>query len=268
MNVTDKTEFAELILAVSEIYGRALSPAALDVYWSALTRFSITDVRSAMNHHVNNPEAGQYFPKPADLIRAMGAGVNGGGYPGPDEAWGMLLRVIRDERETGVLTQEMREGWSACQPILDEGDEVGARKCFLEVYANHVDLSLKNGRVARWEVTLGTDQSLREHRLSEAVQRGRITQEHAKSLLPGPAPVSIDHVAGLLEGPGATKSDFDVAAKLRGLAQALRQGLNDSRDREREERERQRAEEASKKRDIQRLLDERGYGASDSEEAA
>ena len=180
----------------------------------------------------------------------------------------MLLRLIQDERETGMLTDEMRAGWQACQPILDMGDEVGARRCFIEVYTREVGIARRHHAPVRWEVSLGTDSRLREIRLHEAIHAGRISRDHAQSLLPGPAPVSIDHVAGLLEGPGATKSDFDVAAKLRGLAQALRQGLNDGRDREREERERQRAEEASKKRDIQRLLDERGYGASDSEEAA
>ena len=55
--------------------------------------------------------------------------------PGADEAWGILIRLIRDERETGVLS----EGWATCQPILDLGDEVGARLAFRETYRRQVE---------------------------------------------------------------------------------------------------------------------------------
>jgi hypothetical protein len=68
----------------------------------------------------------------------------------------MLLRVIRDERETGVLSDEMRIGWAACQPILDLGDEVGARLAFRESYTHEVENARKIAVAPRWTPTLGT----------------------------------------------------------------------------------------------------------------
>lgn len=269
MKSTDDVEFASIVAKTWRFYGKEITAEVCQDWFELLADFEISDIKAAFRKHLADSEHGRFLPKPADIIRFLPVrSLDDDNRPGTDEAWGMLLRLIQDERETGMLTDEMRAGWQACQPILDMGDEVGARRCFIEVYAREVGIARRHHAPVRWEVSLGTDSRLREIRLHEAIHAGRISHDHAQSLLPGPAPVSIDHVAGLLEGPGATKADFDVAARLRGLAQALRQGLNDSRDREREERERQRAEEAEKKLDIQRLLDERGYGASGSEEAA
>lgn len=263
----EEPRFVEALLRAFRFCGKDITgdPVLIADWMDEFHEYPIDALEMAFRRHRRESP---HTPTPKDIYRYLDGQQADDNRPGPDEAWGMLLRLIQDELETGMLTDEMRAGWQACQPILDMGDEVGARRCFIEVYGREVDIARRHHTPARWEVSLGTDSRLREIRLHEAIHAGRISRDHAQSLLPGPAPVSIDHVAGLLEGPGATKSDFDVAAKLRGLAQALRQGLNDSRDREREERERQRAEEAAKKRDIQRLLDERGYGASDSEEAA
>ena len=44
---------------------------------------------------------------------------------------------------TGVLTDEMRIGWATCQPILDQGNEIGARLAFRETYAREVGMARK-----------------------------------------------------------------------------------------------------------------------------
>ena len=143
------------------------------------------------------------------------------GHPGPDEAWGLLLRLISDERETGVLTEQMRAGWEACQPILDLGDEVGARMCFLDVYRRRIQDARQSGSQAHWTVTLA-DPQLRIQRLSETVAACRIDADQARWLLPGPTPASLAQVAGLLEGPDASPQDLTTSQRLRDLAQMLR----------------------------------------------
>lgn len=72
MKSTDKPKFAEYTLAIAEIYGKALSPAAIQIYWNALQDYPLADVQCAINQHVNDPDAGQYLPKPADLGRCQG----------------------------------------------------------------------------------------------------------------------------------------------------------------------------------------------------
>lgn len=262
MNSTDKPGFAAHILAIAEIYGKALSPAAIGIYWTALQGYPLAEVQRAIERHVHDPDAGRYFPKPADLIRHLQRRSEDDGHPDPDEAWGLLLRLANDERETGVLTDEMRAGWQACQPILALGDEVGARRCFLAVYARHVEDACRHGQRARWTVTLGTDPALRQRRLDEALEARRIGADQVRALLPGPAPASLDQVAGLLEGPDASVPEAKTAERLRALAALLRAGSADAEARRERERQQQREREAERKRAIQDLLDGRGGDAA------
>ena len=101
MHSPDKAGFAAHILALAEIYGKALSPAAIGIYWTVLQGYPLAEVQRAIKRHVHDPDAGQYFPKPADLIRHLSTAAPRDDRPGPDEAWGLLVRLMRDERETG-----------------------------------------------------------------------------------------------------------------------------------------------------------------------
>ncbi len=163
----------------------------------------------------------------------------------------MLLRLISDERETGVLTEQMRAGWEACQPILDLGDEVGARMCFLDVYRRRIQDARQRGNPAHWSVTLGADPQLRIQRLSEAVAARRIDADQARWLLPGPPLASLAQVAGLLEGPDASLQERNTSQRLRGLAQMIRKSQADADAHWVEQRQQQREAEAEQKRQMQ-----------------
>lgn len=248
MQPTDKPAFGLLVTGyLQEIYEKSITPALLNVWWGTLAGYALCDIESAFARYVAHPEDCRFAPKPGDIVRHMSLVQGDDGRPGGDEAWGMLLRLIRDEAETGVLSEEMRQGWEACGPILAEGDEVGARRCFLEVY----DRCVREARAAhvalRWTVTLGTDPTLRDQRITEAVHAKRLTRDHAVGLLSGPAPASLEQVAGLLEGPEAPPEERQAAHRLRELAAMLRQGMADDAEAQRAERTRQRAEEAARK---------------------
>jgi hypothetical protein len=257
MNSTDKTAFTALIAKTWRFYGK--TPTGEDVadWFELLQSFPLDAVATAFKRHLVDPKAGQYLPKPADLIRHLQPRTEDDDHPDPDEAWGLLVRLIGDERETGVLTDEMRAGWQACQPILDLGDDVGARKCFLTVYARHVEDARRHSQRARWTVTLGTCPQLRAQRLTEAVQAQRLSRDQMTALLPGPAPASLDQVAGLLEGPDASEQEARTAERLRALAALLRAGSAEAEARWVAERQRQREREAEQKRTVRDLLDPR-----------
>jgi hypothetical protein len=220
MQATDEIAFAALIAKTWRFYDKKPTGETVADWFEILTGFDLAAIATAFQHHLIDPKAGQYLPKPADVIRHLPATDDG--HPGPDEAWGLLVRLIQDERETGVLTEEMRAGWEACQPILDLGDEVGARMCFLDVYRRRIQEARQTAKKARWTPTLGTDPTLRVQRLQEAVEARRISADYAHSLLPGPTPVSLDAVAGLLEGPDASPQEQQTAARFRDLAQLVR----------------------------------------------
>ena len=221
-------------------------------------------MQRAIERHVHDPDAGQYFPKPADLIRHLSTAAPRDDRPGPDEAWGLLVRLMRDERETGVLTDEMRQGWAVCGPIFALGDEVGARKAFLDAYGRASAEARERRQPPRWTVTLGTDPQLRIQRLSEAVTARRLTADHAYALLPGPAPASLNHVALLLEGPNASAEERRTAERLRALAALLKASSAQAEDRRAVQRQRDREADQAHRQDLLQQLAARAGGRKDA----
>lgn len=249
MQATDEIDFAALIAKTWRFYDKKPTGETVADWFEMLAGFDLAAIATAFQRHLIDPKAGQYLPKPADVIRHLPtAAAANDGHPGADEAWGLLVRLIHDERETGVLTEEMRAGWQACQPILDLGDEVGARMCFLDVYRRRTQEARQNGFKAHWTVTLGADPTLRIQRLQEAVAARRISVDHAHSLLPGPTPTSLDAVAGLLEGPEASWQDITTSQRLRAMAELIRSNSAAAEQRRAEHRQQQREAEVEKKR--------------------
>lgn len=250
MQATDKPAFAALIAKTWRFYDKTPTAETAADWFDVLESFPLDAIATAFKRHLTDPKAGPYLPKPGDIIRHLPISQTDDGHPGPDEAWGLLLRLMRDERETGVLTEAMRAGWQACQPILDAGDEVGARMCFLDVYRRRMQDARQRGNPAHWSVTLGTDPQLRIQRLNEAVAARRIAVDQARLLLPGPTPASLDEVAGWLEGPEANPQDLNTPQRLHGMAQMIRQSQAEADRCWVEQRQQQREAEAEQKRQL------------------
>ncbi len=89
--IEDMRLFRAMLGAVMALYGRPLSADVVDIWWAALRRFDIHEVRRAFNAHVQNPEAGQFPPKPADLIRFL----DGTGESRALLAWSLVERALR-----------------------------------------------------------------------------------------------------------------------------------------------------------------------------
>lgn len=226
MKSTDKPAFGLLVTGyLQEIYEKAITPGLLNVWYAALASHDLADIEAAFSRYVTHPDDCRFAPKPGDIVRHLEIGRADDGRPSPDEAWGQLLRLVRNEAETGVLSDEIRHGWQVCGSILDAGDEIGARKCFLAAYGRAVDDARQRGIPPHWTVTLGTDPQLRRERIAAAVQRGQIGRDHAMALLPGPSAAAIDGVAGLLAGPEASEQDRKTSQRLRSLADALRAAM-------------------------------------------
>ena len=248
MNSTDEAAFTALIAKTWRFYDKTPSGETIASWFELLKAFPLEAIARAFRQHLTDPKAGPYLPKPADVTRHLPMTALNNGHPGPDEAWGLLLRLVTDERETGVLTDEMRTGWATCQPILDLGDEVGARMAFIDVYRRLVAEARQTGQMAHWTPTLGTAPTLRIQRLQEAVAARRISVDHAHSLLPGPTPTSLDAVAGLLEGPEASLQDITTSQRLRTMAELIRSNSAAAEQRRAEHRQQQREAEVEKKR--------------------
>ena len=88
----DKAHFEILMNATTVLYDRQnMNGDRLSMYFNALERFSIDDIKSAINSHAQDPDIGQYFPMPAHIIKYM----DGGSETQAGAAWTKVDKSIR-----------------------------------------------------------------------------------------------------------------------------------------------------------------------------
>lgn len=126
MKNTDLPLFMSTLVGMGELYDKVISELLADLYWQSLQSFEWEDVRQAFERHIHNPDGGQYFPKPADIVRL----IEGSGETKALQAWAMVAKAIRqvgiyqsvvfDDAIIHVVLEDMG-GWIAlCSMGLDE----------------------------------------------------------------------------------------------------------------------------------------------------
>lgn len=63
--------FIAILAKVGVIYGKEVSEQLIDIYWQTLKHFKLSNIIQAVEQHISDPDTGQYFPKPADLVRII-----------------------------------------------------------------------------------------------------------------------------------------------------------------------------------------------------
>ena len=86
----DLIEFTATLIKIGELYGKAISEILTDLYWQSLKCFEWQDVKRAFEAHIHNADSGQYFPKPADLVRL----IEGTGATKALQAWTKVYKAI------------------------------------------------------------------------------------------------------------------------------------------------------------------------------
>lgn len=189
MRESDLEPFAELLDAVCLLLSRgAYVPSAqnLAVWFRALAAYDIATVRAAFDAHVKDPERGRFVPTPADVIAQITGAAAADGRPGSEEAWATAIGS-RDEAATVVWTEETAQAWAIARPVMDLGDEVGARMAFRQAYDRMVHAARAHRQPCRWTASLGWDGQRRQLAIEAAVNAGRLpAQEHVAL----PAPVA------------------------------------------------------------------------------
>lgn len=141
------------------------------------------------------------------------------GRPSSDEAWATAIQA-GDEAPTVVWTTETAQAYWAVVALLDEGDKVGARMAFRDVYEREVSNSRQAGTPTKWEFTLGTNPWARDQAIQRATELNRISQQHAEALLThintleterGNAVLALVASNGVLTDESATEVDRDNA---------------------------------------------------------
>lgn len=128
--------------------------------------------------------------------------------PSADEAWAIALRAS-DEAETVVWTEEIAQAWGVCLPVVESGDEVGARMAFRAAYERITADAKVAGVPAKWIVSQGHDADKR----AIAIERARVA-----GLLPAPV---VAQFVPLIESRREPAPSTDVAARIADLKAAL-----------------------------------------------
>ena len=91
MNHQDTAKFAKIMVTLGEYYGREISDGLIDTYWRGLSHLEIDEVREALNRHMQNPDAGQFMPKIADIARMVAGSTQSAALI----AWSKVDRGVR-----------------------------------------------------------------------------------------------------------------------------------------------------------------------------
>jgi hypothetical protein len=167
---TDFDDFEALLTSTADLMGKNPPKSAqVAMFFRVMARYSIEDIRNALEAHLRDSDRGRFFPAPADLIAKIDARQDP--RPDADEAWAIALKA-QDEFETVVWTQDMAQAWGICKPVLSMGDEVGARMAFKDAYNRIVRESKERGEKVSWNVSLGFDAAKRTQAIEHARQLG------------------------------------------------------------------------------------------------
>lgn len=173
MRESEFRAFSALLDEVWELKSQTLSAGAKAMWFRSMAAYSLDTVRCALDAHLADPKRGSFLPMPADVHAQVERAVADDGRPGPQEAWALAVRST-DEADAIVWTSEIAEAFGHASPILNAGDEVGARMAFLEIYVRLVDAARRLRAAPRWNVSLGHDHEQRERAIAEGAQRGLI----------------------------------------------------------------------------------------------
>lgn len=172
MKPSEDPKLLEIVKATGEIYGKQVSLAAGLMFLADLDHFTSQQVISALSRCRKEMRT---FPTVADVAARIDDGR-----PGVEEAWAM---IPHDEASSVVWTEEMQHAFSICRQTIDV-DRVAARMAFKEAYQQAVANNRATGTPVRWSPSLGFDKSGREVALRDAVTKGRLTLEHAETIMP------------------------------------------------------------------------------------
>lgn len=168
----------EALAATAEIMQAEVSPVSLVVMAEDLQAYDQNLVMQAISRF--RKESSKFS---LNGIIAQIEKLNPNGRISADEAWALYPH---NEEASAVITNEIAEAMGVAQPLLNEGDKVGARMAFKNAYERIVENNKSQGINPQWFPSLGTEKSGREIAIKEAVRIGRLPSSAIQTLLPPP----------------------------------------------------------------------------------
>jgi hypothetical protein len=168
----------EAVAVTAELCGRVFSEPAARVFVDDLSAYPEHQVMGALARCRKEVRGVMTV---ADVVSRLDDGR-----PGAEEAWASIPKT---ENDTAVWTTEASQAFGVAVGLLDAGDAVAARMAFKETYLRLVAQARDAGKPVEWHISLGHDPRGREGVVLQAVEKGRITLERARDVVPAlPAP--------------------------------------------------------------------------------
>ncbi|AUR96792.1 hypothetical protein NVP1232O_58 [Vibrio phage 1.232.O._10N.261.51.E11] len=137
----DRKEFTVIMGTLAEIYEKTSTPAKTRIYFDALAAYTIEQVKTAVNKHVQDPKHGSFMPKPGDLVRHL-TGNDLGAVEKAELAWMQVINSISTVGSYGTLKLEDKQALAAVKNMgswvglcqTKEADLQWKKKEFIELY--------------------------------------------------------------------------------------------------------------------------------------
>lgn len=88
MTELDRKPFGEMLFALGEVFGEAVTATRMEIYFRALADLSLESIRQAANIHARTSK---FFPKPVELREA----IEGRAEDKAEIAWTHVQRIVR-----------------------------------------------------------------------------------------------------------------------------------------------------------------------------
>jgi len=257
MDKSQAKEFSDELTAIFDVYGKAApSKAVKNIWWRSLSKFDLTVVIKALGIHV---DSSKYFPNPADVIELL---IASDGRPTADEAWAIALPA-RDEDQSVIWTEEIEQAFlSIALPILETGDDIGARIGFRANYERRVDHSRSQGIKARWFMNAGNNLQIRHDTAIKAKEQGLISSDCANPYLLTSTTSEGAEIAVLLGHSGDNVSQITGSALHKERMATLRESIQDGTALVKAKADQAKYEETEKLEARRKVLIEQSKGAN------
>lgn len=104
--------FAVMLAGAGTVYGKVVDEVVQSVYRNVLSEYSVDHVRTAIKAHMLDTEKGQYWPKPADIVRQierLGLKEPKQAYENHSPKLTISMRAIEMSAEATVYTRELKK---------------------------------------------------------------------------------------------------------------------------------------------------------------
>lgn len=91
MRNEDREALTAMLAKVMSVYSKQITTGFVDIFFDALSGYDLESVRRGLNAHVQNPDSGQFPPKPADIVRL----IDGTSADQGMQAWSRVDKAVR-----------------------------------------------------------------------------------------------------------------------------------------------------------------------------